>query len=168
MKSNNSYSRNCIVALATLACVGCVTSRVEDARDIALERDRVAVFEHTAGHGGSICHRFGSIGHGSPWGWAGATLTQPMEGVQSNVGASVIGVAVHLLRVCPFVDREWSAWPVDVRHAAGGDCAETEYHRGYKQLCPRSEIDPCPRTPPPSSSSVASPVAHPPPPALAV
>ena len=33
MKANSNYSRNCIVALTALACVGCVTSRVEDARE---------------------------------------------------------------------------------------------------------------------------------------
>ena len=33
MKTNKSYSRICIVALTALGCVGCVTSRVEDARE---------------------------------------------------------------------------------------------------------------------------------------
>ena len=33
MRANSNYSRNYIVALAALACVGCVTSRVEDARE---------------------------------------------------------------------------------------------------------------------------------------
>ncbi len=33
MTANSNYSRNYIVALAALACVGCVTSRTEDARE---------------------------------------------------------------------------------------------------------------------------------------
>jgi hypothetical protein len=33
MRTNSNYSRNYIVALAALTCVGCITSRVEDARE---------------------------------------------------------------------------------------------------------------------------------------
>jgi hypothetical protein len=33
VKPNNNYSKICIVALTALGCVGCVTSRVEDARE---------------------------------------------------------------------------------------------------------------------------------------
>ncbi len=33
MKAINNYARTCIVAVTALACVGCVTSRVEDARE---------------------------------------------------------------------------------------------------------------------------------------
>lgn len=33
MKANNNYARTCIAAMTALACVGCVTSRVEDARE---------------------------------------------------------------------------------------------------------------------------------------
>ena len=33
MKAKNSYAKNWMVALTALSCVGCVTSRVEDARE---------------------------------------------------------------------------------------------------------------------------------------
>jgi hypothetical protein len=33
VKANNNYARTCIAAMTALACVGCVTSRVEDARE---------------------------------------------------------------------------------------------------------------------------------------